>query len=433
MPFVKYTALESPVWACQLTLDTQQEIIDEISSASNMGKLSDWTTKLNDVNNCREHTFRYANSTATEQLSLNDWLVRMPDGTLKVYNPEAFSLSFMNGECDYAIPEDRRRTFKEAMLDMVNTAFPELYLGNAQAVFKPYVNLVPAGAETNGKFSVAIDGASIVLTPNGDGRTGADMKNAEVTLKLAAPERITKYLISMDGDSYNAPKDWFVIARNSTDGTEEVLSEVAASAEKPGYYTPDKMVLADEFVFHFNEFELPNYQVKGIRLAVTKGGEYVEAPTPKPFTDFTPSVLEQVAEKLEIWYSVDANQYTVTLPNRGITDMTGLSEILPVLMKAPFIKPDTTIAINLTNNVITETRQPNQFDYPALQGLLYEIQCLPKAMQPKIVMLNFAATADDSPSAVAKSVTFNTAKLWIDFVDAVIQTTGCQSQSDIRK
>lgn len=434
MSFDKYCHLESPIYACRLTRETQQEIADEISSSATLGKLADMTVKLNDLNGCQEYTFRYMNDTATVSLAMNDWLVRMPDGTLRVYHPEEFSKTFRNGVVDYYIPEDHQKNFSQALLELVNSSFPELYLDNVKPVFKPYVNLVPsAAAAVTPGFQVTIDGSTIYLQPDtSTDKTGAALAGTKVSLKLAKPEKITKYLISMDGDSYNAPKSWKVTAKNSQDGSSMVISTITAEDRKPGYYTPDAFI-ADEFEFEFGAFEMDGYRVKGFRLAVTKGGEYAEAPEPQPFTEFTPEILAQVAEKLSVWYSVADDRYTISLPTRGITSMAGLKEILPTLMKASFIKPTTTVVFNLTNNEITDTRYPNQFDYPALQAFSYELSFLKEDLRSRITEINFTSTAEGAPSAVAKSVTFNTTALWNDFVDSIIRLTGIQQPGEIRK
>lgn len=432
MPFVKYNQVESPVYACQLTLATQQEITDEISSSVTMGQLADWQVKLNDLNNCQEHTFRYKNSTTKISLGLNDWLVRMSDGTLRVYNFEEFALTFVNGEVDYNIPVDSQKDFTSALLEMVNSTFPELYMGNVAPKYEPYTAIIPAGADCSEQFSVALDGVSVVVSPADPKATGSQVVGGKVRVKLASPENITKYLISMEGDSYNAPTAWKVKAINTQDGIETDISTVVASDEKKGFYSPTVNVIADVFEFEFESFEMPNYRMKNFRLSVTKGGQYIQSADPEPFKEFTPVILAQVAEKLAVWYNMDSDIYTINLPTRGIVSMRGLSDILPTLLTASFIKPTTEIYFNLSNNVITESRQPNILNTPALQEFAYEIQKLPASIRNRITGMNFMAMAEDVPSAIAKSVTFNTDVLLDQFIETIIKVTGIQNPGEIK-
>lgn len=433
MSFEKYHRLDSPIWACRLTTDTQQSIMDEFSTIATAERLADYQTTLNDISNVMEHTFRYRNSTEVQKLRYLNWLIRKPNGQLKVMTDDEFSRTLYKKSLDYVIPDEKENTFESAMLVYVNTNFPDMYLGNQVPTINPYVNLVPASVECDPRLEVTLNGVAAITGPAA-ASTGSELADVFVSVKLGGPKKISKYLVGMCGDSFNAPKHWSVIAYNTADGTSAKISEILASDNKPGYYTPSEEFLADKFELIIHGFEVPEDQVNRFMFTLTVGGDIVKVDTnPKPFEEFTDTIIEQVAERLSIWYSAAEDHYTVSLPTMAITEMTGLSSLLPKLMKASFMTAKTTIGLSFTNGKIINGRLPNQFNMDALEYLLFQIRNLSPNLRKRIIALDFSSADPDSPSAVCASVLNNTTVLWDAFVEDVIRITGIDHPSKIKK
>lgn len=433
MSFEKFYRLESPIWACRLTPDNQQAIMDEFSAIATAERLADYQTTLNDVNNVMEHTFRYRDSTLVQKLQFLNWLIRRPNGQLLVMTDAEFSSTMYKKSLDYVIPDELEKTFESALLTYVNTNFPDMYLGNQVPTVTPYVNLVPTSVECDPRLSVQLNGVAAVVEPVTSSK-GEDLTEVSISIQLAGPKKISKYLVGMCGDSFNAPKHWSILAYNTVDGTSAKISEITAGDNKPGYYTPKEEFLADKFVLVVHNFEMATDQVNQFMFTLTVGGEIIEVDTnPKPFTAFTATILEQVAERLSVWYNQTDNHYTVSLPTLAITEMSGLSDILPVLMKASFVNPDTTIGLSFTNGKIAGSRLPNQLNTDALQYMLFQIRNLPTTLRKRITMLDLSSTDVDSPSTVCASVLSNTTKLWDTFVENIIKITGIDQPAKIKK
>lgn len=435
MPFCAYEQIQSPVEACQLTIKNQAEIADKLAEALRLGQLSDLQMSVNSTNGCQEYVFRHTNETTNITLSLNDWLVQYPSGKLQVLSDAKFSDTYYCPCVDYAIPETSRKTVERALLDLINEQFPELYIGNATPTLTPYVTHTPNSAEGGSTVDCSIQDNNVIVAPkqpNVD--LGSAMANTEVTITLPAPVEITRYTVAMEGDSYNAPKSWTVKASNTTELTGPTeIANVSDSDLKSGCYKMTEKMKADKFVFTFKNFEYDDQTVNKFRIALISGGELVEAPEPTPFDELTEDVLNLAKEKFISWYSVDDNKYTIALPTASMTSFSGISWILPILVNSSFVKSDTTISFNFTNNTITEGKYPNQFTTAALEGLVRELKCLPSEIRGRITEFNFASVVEESPSAIAASVTNNTVAHWTNFVTNVISVTAISQASQIKR
>lgn len=435
--FKDYRMIQCPVEACALSIESQYDIGEKLSEAMRLGQLSDLKMTVSAVNNCQEYSFRNANETTTYTLSQGDWLVQTPGGKLSVMSDAAFAEKYYTPDVDVHVAENNRRDVRDAMLRYINTNFPELYLGNTpSACLSPFVVHTPASVEGDDKVDVSVSEKHTLVAPKNIGTDqGSMLANAVVTVKFNKPIKATRYLIAMEGDSYNAPKHWEVHAYNSVKSTDKVLSTVDGSAVKSGYYNFEPQNFwADKFVFTFKEFEYSDQNVNKFLITLVSGGEPIETPVPQPFDELTEEVLAKAAEKLIGWYDLAGNKFTVDFSTASIVSAAGLSEILPVLMKASFIKEDTTIAFNFTNNIQTpDTDLPNSFVISELERLVREIRSLPTGISGRITELNFAGVTEKSPSAIATSVTHNTMNHWNTFVTNIISNTAIAQPSQIKR
>lgn len=438
MPFTKHLRTASPVYACQLLIETQQDITDELSSGVTAGRLADWTVKLNDVNGCQEHRFRYQDTTEYQTLNMTNWLVRYPTGDHKVFTNEQFIANFYYAEEDYVIPEDKQKTFETAMLAYLNQYHPELYLNNQTPTITPYQNLVPVTAYATAQGVVTIEGSAVIVAPAHPANDhGSDMEGLEIIFTISSPTAISKILIGQVAGSYNAPNEWSMQATNSKTGETRTIALVSSSMPHPGYYaSSDTNFMADTFKFRVESFEYPDQFVDNFMISVTTGGKFVEGSgDPTPLTSFTDTILEQAAETLNSWYNPAANIFTVNAVSMGITSTDGFSRILEKFMGASFLNKDTKIVLNFSNNRIDPESDvyPNVFTIAGLQELSYEIRKLPASIRTRIVEINFTSVDGTAPSAVATSVTKYTEAYWNDFVETVIRITSSQQPSQIKK
>ena len=432
MGFTKYHRLQSPIWACRLTPETQQDIVDEMSTSSTSAQLADVTTALNDTNGVLEYTFRYRNTTTPQELKYGNWLVRMPNGRLNVMTDADFAGTYIDKSVDVDIPDEKEMSFRSALLAFVNNNFPDMYLSTQAPAITPFIQLPPESATSSTNVQTSFSGVATVVNPTVT-KFGKDLTPVEVVITLAAPKKITKYLVTQLPESYNAPRAWTLTAYNSAEGTSKLIHSVGVQDAKPGFYSPEAFI-ADKFVLNISEFEYAEEIVNGFMVTFTIGGEIItENPNPTPFSAWTATILEQAAERLSIWYDEGTDRYTVKLPTSAITDMDGLADLLPVLMKAKFIKPTTTIGLTFTNGKLVSGRYPNQIGADALDFLIYQIRNLPKDLRIKIKELDFSSTFADSPSAICKSVTNNTAALWDSFVTEILSITGVEAPLQIKK
>ena len=434
MPFTKHERIESPIYACQLLISTQQEIADEISAGSTMGRLADWSVTLNDVNGCQEHVFRYMNSTTWKRLYMTNWLIRKPNGDLDVMTAEEFEATYYDVTNDYYVPEIQRKTFWEAMLAFINTNYPELYINDVQPTITPYANLVPVSVESNEKGQVSIDGVTAyVNAPNPQQDKGSDVAGMTITMSLREPLAITRYLITQVAESYNAPAAWTLTAYNTVTNESKQLHVVTTADEHTGFYTPDDTKFsADKYVFTFSEFEYPDNFVAAFRIALTNGGEYVAMPDPEPFTTITDITMARFAEKVkDVWYDAQNNVLTIDLNTMGINDPTGMRETTEQFLKvAEYVNDDTLVVYKLNNLNVTNVRFPNQFSITGLQMLTNELAMLTPKNRQRVAGFDFSGDAT-SPSAIAASVTSRGLSHWNEFVENVITLTAISQPGDI--
>lgn len=438
MPFTKHLRTASCVYACQLLIETQQDITDELSSGVTAGRLADWTIKLNDLNGCQEHKFRYQDSTEYQTLNMTNWLVRSPAGDLRVYTNEQFMSDFYYAEDDYVIPEDKQKTFETAMLDYLNQYHPELYLNNQTPTITPYQNLVPVTAYATAQGVVTIEGSAVIVAPAHPANDrGSDVEGLEVIFTISSPTAISKILVGQVAGSYNAPNEWSMQATNSKTGETRTIALVSASMPHPGYYSSaDSNFMADTFKFRVEAFEYPDQFVDNFMISVTTGGKFVEGSgDPTPLTAFTDTILEQAAETLNSWYNPATNAFTINAVSMGITSVNGLSWIVEKFMHASFLNKDTKIILNFSNNHINPEAgiYPNLFTIAGIQELCYELRKLPAATRTRIIEINFTSVDGSAPSAIAPSVTKYTEAFWNDFTDTVIRITSTQQPSQIKK
>ena len=394
MPFAKHFRTDSSVQACQLLIETQQDIMDELSSSITAGRLADWTTKLNDMNGCQEHRFRYQNSTEFQNLNMTNWLIRYPNGDLRVLTNEQFISNFYYAEDDYVIPETKQKTFRQAMLDYLNKNHPELYLNNQTPTITPYQNLVPVTAYATAQGVVTIEGSAVVVAPAHPANDrGSDMEGLEIIFTISNPTAVSKILVGQIAGSYNAPNEWSMQATNSRTGETRTISLISAAMPHPGYYaSADDTFAADTFKFRVESFEYPDQFVDNFMISVTTGGKFVDGSAdPTPLTTFTDTILEQAAETLNSWYNPATDTYTVNAVSMGITSVEGMAWILEKLVKASFLNNKTKIILNFSNNLINPDQDiyPNIFTISGIQEICYEIRKLPASIRSRIIELNF--------------------------------------------
>ena len=450
MPFSQYLRTDGKVKACQLTVDTEQDIADALSMASTMGGLASLTATRSAETNCMEYSFRYRDTSATVTLKNTDWLVQQPTGRYEIVNNATFIERYYNGEVDYIFNPLNEETVKSFFLKFVNNTFPELYTNNMVPSLSPYETLPASSVATNSLFTARIESGAVIATAADSNAVGSSMVGAEVTINYAAAAKATAYSIGMNSNVYNAPVAWTVDAVDAA-GLISQVSKVTEDQVKTGVYKIETPRAAVKLIFTFQKFAVADTSFADLRIVTFNGGEIVAPDTPVPLTKLSHDIMEVVAEKLITWYDPATDVYTMDFSTGGITDLTGLARIYRHLMNASFITDNTKVILNFSNSIgqaeITDiTLQvgfdlgtdyagsvPNQINAIGLQQFLFQMKCLDQTNAYRLKEINFAPSKPGAMSAIAKSVTYNSNKLWDDFVEQVINTTGLNQPGQIKK
>ena len=144
--------------------------------------------------------------------------------------------------------------------------------------------------------------------------------------------------------------------------------------------------------------------------------------------DLTSENLQIVGEGLADWYDAGTDTFNVWFKNCGITNPTGLGDILTAFSQPSFIKETTKYVLHLENGEVGASdanKLPNLFDNAALTQLIAEINKVDATTRGKVSQVSLKTLKDGKFSPVAPSVT---TEQWETFVAGVqaITSASCQ-------
>ena len=149
--------------------------------------------------------------------------------------------------------------------------------------------------------------------------------------------------------------------------------------------------------------------------------------------DLTPEAMKQVVEGMKGWYDAKNDVFDIKFCDCGIVDPTGIADMMKSFPQASYMKDTTTFTLNFNNGAWKEgdpNIYPNQFNYIGLQQLVGELKKIDTATRTRLTAVTFMSVKQNSPSAVAPSVT---EAQWNAFCDEMIRVTGVKTSTNLKK
>ena len=149
--------------------------------------------------------------------------------------------------------------------------------------------------------------------------------------------------------------------------------------------------------------------------------------------DLTSEQVTQIMEGLKPWYDANTDTFSLKYTDCGITDPTGMAEVLKVFSNAEYFTKNTKFVLDFNNGAYYADggadKHINLFNYTGLQNLQEEILNMDGDLVDRISSITFQTESEDKISAVAPSVT---PSQWQAFVDWAVTTTGCTADTVLR-
>lgn len=143
---------------------------------------------------------------------------------------------------------------------------------------------------------------------------------------------------------------------------------------------------------------------------------------------------KEVMEGLKSWYNANTDTFDLKYTDCGITDPTGMANVLNKFVDAAsYFTNKTKFVFNFNNGAYYEdggeNKHINLFNYIGLQNLMEEVLNLDSNLVDRITSFTFQSESEDKISAIAPSVT---PSQWKAFVEWAVSATGCTEETILR-